>query len=428
MTDYYINSDNIDGNEQKYVDCIAEKLEAAGHTVTKLGIGPYPNQNYSLTSAAQGKVDIMIAGGVCMGTLCDFLYGMEKGYYKCSKFIVAFVGWIGNKYTTCEYLKNYRQKNKAWDDSFSPQWLLDKYGVCDGRKSVAELCAEHENLSYVCGDNCEELARKILKGMGDDSDSESEPSTIRDVLKELMYHWDGQAELKCYGDTIYINKIPPQTDATLEITEGVNLVKDGLTIHDYYPDTINYLVVTHNFGDPIIKTDQRLIDRFGEKKREVEATKKIQVQEEVESSDTDTDTDTDTEDTDTSSDSDDESTTETKWVTKEVPVESYEEAVAFADAEWGRIRRDDGHTIECKVIPSPDWRIGEWVKVYIPSYYEDCYMYITKVSNTDSGDGDWACSLTLADFPPSFGEYEEGEEEEDSEDEEDTEEDSEDTE
>ena len=65
--------------------------------------------------------------------------------------------------------------------------------------------------------------------------------------------------------------------------------------------------------------------------------------------------------------------------------------------------------MECKVLGNTKWKIGQWVRVYLPSFNIDDYMYLSKVSQDDS-DGDWVCNLTLVDYPPSLGEPEAKEE------------------
>ena len=53
------------------------------------------------------------------------------------------------------------------------------------------------------------------------------------------------------------------------------------------------------------------------------------------------------------------------------------------------------------------WSEGWWVKVYIPEFDVDDYMYITKVSQ--SYDGELKTNITLVDYPPGFGELKEQE-------------------
>ena len=57
----------------------------------------------------------------------------------------------------------------------------------------------------------------------------------------------------------------------------------------------------------------------------------------------------------------------------------------------------------------------------MPSFFIDDYMYIIRTSHDEDGTNNWLTSLTLVDYPPSFGTYEEETEEETEETEEDVE-------
>jgi len=121
--------------------------------------------------------------------------------------------------------------------------------------------------------------------------------------------------------------------------------------------------------------------------------------------DTTTTTDTSTTDT-TSTDSTSTDTTSTTSQlvakTKEVEIDNYKDAYKFAKLEYFKALRDDKHTLECKVIGSNKWKQGKWVYCYIPDYFIDSYMYITKASHEISDSGVWTTSLTLQDYPPSL--------------------------
>ena len=240
---------------------------------------------------------------------------------------------------------------------------------------------------------------------------------VKEALKEVLAPLDGEVECKVINDKVYVNKIPePESSFNLELFEGINVSHDSVTITDYNPDTINKLIVHWNNGEDIVYTNDELIDRFGEKVSELDAVKTIIVTETDDSS-----SETDSSDTNTTNDdSDNESNTSNNDTsTKEVPVETYEEALNFAKTEWAKIRRDNGHTIECRVNASPEWRQGEWVKVYFPSFNEEGFMYITKVSQSISPSNN-QCNLTLSDYPPSLGEPKENSEYDSEEEEEET--------
>ena len=104
-----------------------------------------------------------------------------------------------------------------------------------------------------------------------------------------------------------------------------------------------------------------------------------------------------------SSSSSDSSSNITSTTTKEVPIVNYEEALAWGMRQLGKQRRKSGHQIELKVIGHMDYRVGEWIRVYMPTYNEDCFMFISKCSVEASADEEFITSLTLVDYPPSLG-------------------------
>ena len=99
---------------------------------------------------------------------------------------------------------------------------------------------------------------------------------------------------------------------------------------------------------------------------------------------------------------DDTSSKKKKTEVVEIPIDNYEDALAFANCEWNKIKRDNGHTLECQTIGATKWRTGEWCKVYMPSFDIDDYMYITITSQSSEG-GEWGTNLTLKDYPPGWG-------------------------
>lgn len=94
-----------------------------------------------------------------------------------------------------------------------------------------------------------------------------------EMIKDLQKPLDGEVEVKVIGDRIYIHKIPDQNQTELFLAEGINVIDDSITIHDYNPDTINLLIVKwgKNYDKYIILKNQKLIDRFGVHAKEVKA-------------------------------------------------------------------------------------------------------------------------------------------------------------
>lgn len=87
---------------------------------------------------------------------------------------------------------------------------------------------------------------------------------------------------------------------------------------------------------------------------------------------------------------------------KEIPITDREEALTFAYGEMGKIMRNDGHKVELKLIGNINYRVGAWIRVFLPSFGEDCMMFISKAQQEAGADSEWITSLTLVDYPPSL--------------------------
>ena len=395
------------GQDSAFQNAVCSKLESAGFTVEKLPIGPGYFSSYSYSSKSQGKIGVFIIAPATF-SIADYHYGANKNK---KSFKMGVFGIRGDF--------NSKMKGSNWDnvpigrDADYRGLPTDIVGKTF--KQMNEMLKD--DIRIVKGETPEEMAKNVLAAIGGnvDDDEGSSASTIKEALRDVLSPLDGEVECKVINDKVYVNKIPePEASHTLELLEGINIINDSISITDYNPDTINKLVVHWNNGEDIIYINDELIDRFGEKVSELDAVKTITVTETNESSSETTSTETDTTNDDSSSN---ESKTTTS--TKEVPVETYEEALNFAKIEWAKIRRDNGHIIECRVNASPEWRQGEWVKVYIPSFNEKGFMYITKVSQSISPSNN-QCNLTLSDYPPSLGEPKENSEDDSEEDEEET--------
>ena len=205
------------------------------------------------------------------------------------------------------------------------------------------------------------MATELIKAMGGETDSSSSSkndsaSSIKEALTDVLYGWDGEAECYVRDDTVYIHKIPSPSDAKLSLVEGDNIDKDSVTVTDYNPSTVN--ILTTSFGDyELTIKDDYLIKRFGKIPSTVAMDKNIK---------------------------------------------KLKDAKKFLQREWNKLKRDNGHSLEVKTYGHSQWKVGEWCRVYLPSYRIDDYMYITKASQEDSGE--WNCNLTLVDYPPGFGE------------------------
>ena len=375
MTDYIIGCDNIDGKEKSYQSKVAKVLKEKGHNTEILSVGPNFTQTKGLSSSCKGKTAIFIVGGSDIGTYVDFRDGIKNGYYHYKYAWFAFASWTATTWITCKELKS-RALVRAHDDNFSSSGSISKYIG----KSADDFFKDNKDvLNYVCGQSPEELAKKILGGGSGSSDSESSGSSIKNAIQEVLYGWNGEAYCYVRDDTMHIARIPSPTSAELSLVEGDNVYQDSISVTDIDPEIPNKLIV--NWGnETFVVQDEERIKRFGEISETIDAT------------------------------------------------DNYEKDItSYAYREWNKLLKDSGRVLECKVDGDPKWRIGKWVRVYIPSYNLNGFMWITKCSHDDSGE--WAANLTLTDYPPDLGkkpsetnteeeEDEESEEDSDSEEEE----------
>lgn len=277
-----------------------------------------------------------------------------------------------------------------------------------------------------------------------DDDEDSEASSTEEGETTYMSGWeglcdllkplDGQAMMLQRGDFVIIKKIEMPQSARLWAYEGINVVDDSVTVTDYTPEIYNTFIIKwgesfENELEFVFEKHKRL---FGERKIVIEAKKYHVVGEDENSEGENTDNEnkdnggsvldwifgssneeeqlknTDTSNVSLGDDATDLSGTgtgegEEALQTEEVPITDREEAKRFGLTQVGKAKREDGHTIELKVIGNSNWQMGEWCHVRLPSFNEDSYMFISKCSFESSADSEYICSLTLVDYPPSLG-------------------------
>lgn len=347
MATIVLGCDTNGVNDAKCQNTVAKILEKAGNTVEKLSIGPNSFASYSYSKKAKGKVGVfLIASGIT--AIADLYDGNTNFKY-------AYFGIRGD----------LKQPRLSTMEEFNKSPISkDKHGDC-----ISKSCNKLAGKTYpqmneitkskciaVFGTTCEELANNIVKAMGGETSSSSKSKssgTIKQALCEVLYAWNGDAECYLQDDTIHIRRIPDPTTAKLSLVEGDNVLFESINVTDINPDTPNKLIVKWKDYQFVIKDEAR-IKRFGEVKKTIKSTNKTE-----------------------------------------------KSATAFAYREWNKLLKDSGREFECRVDGNPEWRIGKWVRVYIPSFELDGYMYITRASHTD--DNDWSTSLTLVDYPPDLG-------------------------
>ena len=427
MSDYWVCSDNIDGNENSRINALVEALKKNGHTATNGGVGPNTIQSHGQSSSSNGQIGVFICGGVDIQVFWDFVQGIGR-YYHYKRFIYVYASDTAttDKWLTCNGAKN-TPTVKAWDDNYS-----GGQGDAIG-KTVHQYCSEHKDkIWYACGPmgcSFDDVIKNFLNGEGagdDSSDSggKSTGGTIKEAIQKLLTHWDGEVECYIRGDEVHINKIrEPEKYHIGILQEGVNVFSESVSLTDVNSNTPNILEVEWT-GGIIEMRDENAIKRFGEIPSQITAVKKETVQTkttEKDSSKKSTDANG-TDDAGTGTDGDtnkielSESST-TKTTVLETPIDNYKDALEFAQLEWNKLKRDNGRQLELQTLGSTVWKSGDWVKVVLPSFSLNGYMYIIRTSQGLDG-GDWTCNMTLVDYPTGWGKEEieqsSDEEEEDS--------------
>ena len=437
MTIYNVASDHSGKGDMACINRVCELLENAGHTANALSVDS--NSEGALTS--RHGVGVFIVNGLCLGTVKSCSDDLPSG----GKIIFAVPKAL---YTGSVSLPDGLKTQPLQLDS--RQGWPASYNELNG-KTFAEMCGMCDNIEYVYGETCDDIAQAILDGnfgdgnggSGDSTGSQKEGSimsgweSITDLLKPL----DGEAMVIVRGDIVIIRRINPPDSTRLWIYEGINVVDDSVTVHDYSPEIYNTFVISWGaeYENQMEVSFTKHKELFGERKTEVRASYSVPVDEapQMTSSGALVGESEETEETeesdgggiwdsimgafglggsdggassvspedmaknlvggDTSSVGDEESQT------AEVPITDEADAYLFGLAQVGKARRKSGHQIECKVIGSKYWEVGEWCKVYLPTFDENSIMFISKVNHESSADGEWLTSLTLVDYPPSLG-------------------------
>lgn len=354
MSDFWVCSDNIDGNENSRINDVCQALKKNGHTATNGGVGPNTVQSHGLSNASKGQIGVFIVGGSDAGMYVDFRDGLKRSYYHYKYMWVVFASETATTDTwiTCNGLANTALV-RAHDDNYSGSNIESV-----GKSAKSYFDANKQYIGYACGKkgcSFNDVIQNFIKAIGGDTSSSksSSGSSIKNAIKEVLYGWNGDVECYLRDDTIYINKIRDPTSAKLQLIEDVNVFLEGVSIKDIDPNTPNKLIVKWSNNQYIIKDDER-IKRFGEVTKTITSSNK-----------------------------------------------SEKDAIAFAYHEWNKLLKDSGRQLECKIDGGPEWRIGKWVRVYIPTFNLNGYMYLTKVSHDD--DTNWKTNVTLTDYPPDLG-------------------------
>lgn len=440
MTTYYVGSDHSGNGDMECINRVVEILNQNGHTATALGVTPNLEKDLA---KGKGTTGVFIVNGICIGTFDSCCNMVKSG--GCDKVIFAIPKVL---YGGGLKLPNELKTKKipiAHDDNFTPE---PRRSELDGNYTVSEYCGENSQyVSYAYGDDCDQLAQSIMNGgeggTAPTTESKGEGSimsgweSITDLLKPL----DGEAMVVVRGDAVIVQRIYPPSSTRLWVYEGFNIVADSVKVSDYSPEIYNTFVIHWgaSFENSFEMCFEKHKELFGERKTEIDAVYEVPMDSEGtdniigESSTANTDATSNAETEEESENKDDDGglfgfvsgffgggdesseqmeeaksqaesgATGEEEQTKEIPITDEAEAYLFGLKQVGKARRKDGHKIECKVIGNKRFEVGEWCRVYIPSFNEDTIMFISKVSHDSSADNEWITSLTLVDYPPTLG-------------------------
>jgi len=349
-----VGCDVNQGNDSQVQNTVCKALEKQGHTVEKLAIkpGPFAAYDWGEKGNPRGKIGVYI--------IADGIFSIADRFANPAGFKYVYFIIRG------DLVDRPRMRTRKDFETRPIGADADCTGVCSKikGKTFTQMNEIVKKKCYIVfGTDAQEMADELIKAMGGDTSSssskskESTGSSIKEALKKAVSKWDGEVEIRLVGDTVYVNKIKDPTTTKLVINEYDNALYDNVNVTDVNPGTINHLTCTYKKYELTLK-DDLLIKRFGKIKKKIACPSNIK---------------------------------------------SLKEAEAFLQREFNKIRRNDGRSVECKVVGDTKWREGVWVRVYLPSYFIDDYMYVSKCSHDEDGNGPWTASLTLVDYPPSFG-------------------------
>lgn len=349
MATIILGCDENNSNDHKVQNTVAKILEKAGHKVTKLAVDSNAFASASYSKKNKGKIGVYLMAASVF-SVADFAYGSTQMKY-------AYFGIRGDASPSIKTENDFKTKKIKADN--------DCTSICNklAGKTYPEMNEKtKKRCQCVFGKTGEEIGNAIVKALGGETDSDSKSnktstgSSIKDALKKAIKKWDGEAEIRLIGDTVYVNKIGNPSDTKLVINEYDNVIYDSVTLTDVNPSTINFLRLQYKDYELTLK-DDTLIKRFGKISKTLKAPSSVK---------------------------------------------SLSDAKKYLNRQWNKIRREDGRQLECKIPGSTKWKTGKWVRVFLPSFFIDDYMYITKISSEEDSTGNWLISLALVDYPPSF--------------------------
>lgn len=281
MSSYVVVSDNHSG-ASACIDAVASVLSKAGHDVDKGGVDS--NSEAYIRAHGKGKISIFIVNGVCLSTFNSHVDVVKSGL--TDKVIFAFPKTLmgGSSFNSEETLSSL--KMRVADDAHGFSKSRD-YEMSGKYTPVEYFEKFSQYVNYVWADDCEKVGEAILNGnFGSSSgggsetssgESETKPMSGWESLLDLIKPYDGEIFLLVRGDTVVCKRIEIPTWSAIWAYEGVNIVDDSVTVTDYSPEIYNTLEVQYGseFQNSITLYFNKHIELFGERKKTIQATKKV---------------------------------------------------------------------------------------------------------------------------------------------------------
>jgi hypothetical protein len=259
MSTIKVASDNIRtyNKDKADLDKFCQALRDMGHNVTAVGVGPNGIQKHMLKKSNACDIMIQIAGGLCIGTLGDFIAGIKRGYYHAQKGAIVY-NMVANNLNAKTWVAK-----KAWDWYYNMSTVTPYVG-----KTLPQVYKENSDVlvGFADGEHIDEVIKNfksVLGGGSSDSGGGKQGggSSVLDLIKQVCSDWDPLGpEIGINGDTLTVKRTNPKTATPLTTKQ---IVRNSISWNDYDSNTPN------SFGG--VK-DKYLIDRFGEIPLEIEVS------------------------------------------------------------------------------------------------------------------------------------------------------------
>jgi len=261
MSTIKVSSDNIRtySKDKADLDKFCQALRDMGHDVTAVGVHSNGIQSHMLKKSNACDIMIQIAGGLCIGTLGDFIAGIKRGYYHAQKGAIVY-NMVANNLDAKTW-----KAGKAWDWYYSMSTVTPYVG-----KTLPQVYKENSDVlvGFADGENIDEVIKNFKAVLGGGSSSttgdgnkQGGGGSVLDLIKQVCSDWDPLGpEIGINGDTLTVKRTNPKTATPLTTKQ---IVRNSISWNDYDSNTPN------SFGG--VK-DKYLVDRFGEIPLEIEVS------------------------------------------------------------------------------------------------------------------------------------------------------------